>query len=232
LSTVRYRKGAGGDGPKISFAFFLAGALVVLVAVFVIGIQVGRVIEKEKIASPPPGEEGTQVVKLSPTDGPAATEPLPAGSPPFPVEAGKEHAPITFPETLEKSEPVVVPLPKEKEPSFPPAPEASQPPRKAEKAEKGGKGAKPEEGAAEEGKGRGGKEIFLQAGVFTDKFGAETVRKKIRRAGYESTLRPAEGKGGKTLHKVLAGPFPDRAAARKAERKLKGAGVDVYLPRG
>ena len=28
MSTVRYRKGGGGDGPRISFAFFLAGALV------------------------------------------------------------------------------------------------------------------------------------------------------------------------------------------------------------
>ncbi len=212
------KKSHRGDGERQSFAFFIVGAVVVLVAVFLVGIYFGRELEKGGGAA-----SDNRLFKAA-GEGPRAEWAVQGGSesgrsadnvrremgsfseeavrvPVVPPGRAEVAAPIpeqdntlTFRESLSKKNAEPVPLEKPKS-------------AEAVKAPK-----------ADERKGEG---VMIQAGAFKDKEKAETRRKKIEKAGYSVRLSRA-GKGGKDgLFLVLAGPFPNKESARNAINKLK-----------
>jgi len=197
-----------GDGEGHSYAFFAVGAIVVLAAVFVIGLQVGRVIEKD--AAVPDARAG----KTSPAPAGKETSPradaadirkdlgafseeaskVPVVPPPIAVDEGEKK--FTFPETLEKKEATTVPL------------------VQAKKDGPAATGARPAPSSA-------ARKYIVQAGAFRDKGAAEAQRKKLGKAGYAVRVVPAARKNRQRYFRVLLGPFPDGEAAKKAVRRLK-----------
>jgi cell division protein FtsN len=194
------------QGERSQFAFFVVGAVVLLAVVFVIGLQVGRVVEKnaerrrneaEKTAGPiEVGKESDSEIrkdigafseeagKIPPVTPPSADSRL--------TETEKS---LTFRETLSKKESSPVLLVK-------PAP--------------GKKGSEP--GASHPG---GAGKLMVQVAAFRDRKAAETFRKRLEKDGWKAAVvQRAAGKSG-NYHKVLVGPYPDRDAANRAIRKLK-----------
>ena len=204
-----------GEGDRQSYAFFLVGAAVVLVAVFLVGLYFGREIEKGGAPSPDnsgyraPGDAargewavpgGVTAVgaseKVRKEIGAFSEEairvpvvpPVKAEAVPQPADPEKT---LTFQDTLAKKDAEPVPL--EKAP-----PEASK--------------AKPGAAPADGG-------ILVQAGAFRDREKAESRRKKMEKAGFP--VRISRGGKGAGLYLVVAGPYPDRDAARGAVARLK-----------
>jgi cell division protein FtsN len=194
------------QGERSQFAFFVVGAVVLLAVVFVIGLQVGRVVEKNaerrrneenKVAGPIEiGKESDSEIrkdigvfseeagKIPPVTPPSADSRL--------TETEKT---LTFQETLSKKESSPVLLVK-------PAPEK--------------KGSEPATSHA----GGAGK-LMIQMAAFRDRKAAEAFRKRLEKDGWKTAVvQGAAGKSG-DYHKVLVGPYPDRDAANRAIRKLK-----------
>ena len=190
------------EGERFQFAFFVVGAIVLLAVAFVLGLQVGRIVEKnaQKRRIEANKQEGTIVIgkeaesEIRKDLGVFSEE---AGKvPPVPPPSAGEHLNeteknLTFRETLAKKDPepvlLVRPTPTKKEPARTTA---------AKTATKG--------------------TLMVQVAAFRDRTAAEAFRKRLEKGGFrvEMTLR-----GG--YHKVLVGPYPDREAANRAIRKLK-----------
>jgi cell division septation protein DedD len=213
------KKGYRGEGERQSFAFFIVGAVVVLVAVFLVGIYFGRELEKGGGARPDnqtfkAAGEGHRP-EWSVADGSGA--PLRSDNvrrelgafseeavripvvPPGRAEAAPPAAEsdnaFTFQDSLSRKTTDPVPLEKPK-----PRPEAVKSPKSD---------------------GSPGAGVMVQAGAFKDKAKAEARRKQMEKAGY-SVHQARSGKDGKEgLFLVIAGPYPDRDAARSAINKLK-----------
>lgn len=206
MKTLYNRKGVRRGGEERSqFAFFLTGALVLFAIVFVIGIQVGRVIEKnaakkEKAA----GKEGGAIVVGKP---PAAEIGREIGS--FSEEAAKLSSPpaptpgerlretersVTFRETLERKTPQPADL--------------VPPPVKKELP-----GEKPAASAPAE-------RLFVQVAAFRDRSGADAMRGRLAKKGHKASIAAPNAGEGETFHRVLIGPYGDRDAATRAMRKI------------
>lgn len=208
MKTLYNRKGIRRGGEERSqFAFFLTGALVLFAIVFVIGIQVGRVIEKNAakrerearkeggaiVVGKPSTEIGREIGSFS-----EEAAKLPSPPAPTPGERLRETERIvTFRETLERKEPkqadLVLP-PAKKEPSRE-TPEAAAP-------------------------APSGARLFVQAAAFRDRTGAEAMRKRLVKGGYKASIAAPDAGRGETFHRVLVGPYPDRDAATRAMKKL------------
>jgi len=223
VKTLYNKKGhRRGNGERHPFAFFAVGAIVVLAAVFVIGLQVGRVIEKSSAA---PDARGG---KSAPSPGSQAAPPavasdirkdlgsyseeavkVPVVPPPDAkntVSEGEKR--FTFPETLAKKEATPVPL--------------------ARAAQKDA--ALPGAGAA---RPSGERKYIVQAGAFREKGTAEAYRKRLDKAGYAVRVVKTARKNREKYYRVLVGPFPDGEAAKKAVRRLKEEmKIDAYLIQG
>jgi len=190
------------EGERFQFAFFVVGAIVLLAVAFVLGIQVGRIVEKnaEQRKVEANKLEGTIVI------GKEAESEIRKDLGVFSEEAGKvpsvpppsagEHLnetekSLTFRETLAKKDPdpilLVRPTPMKKEPVRTTA---------AKTAPKG--------------------TLMVQVAAFRDRTAAKAFRKRLEKGGFhvEMTLE-----GG--YHKVVVGPYPDKEAANRAIRKLK-----------
>lgn len=73
----------------------------------------------------------------------------------------------------------------------------------------------------------------MQAGSFRDRRAAEACRKRLEKAGYAVRIVAAARKDREKIFRVVAGPFPDAEAAKKAVRKLKNEmKIDAFLMRG
>jgi cell division protein FtsN len=213
VKTLYNRKGQRrGEGERHQYAFFAAGAIVVLAAVFVIGLQVGRVIEKSSAA---PDIRAGKNAASSPGQ-PAAT-PSVAGDIKKDIGSYSEDAAkvpvvpppdarttvnevekkLTFRETLAKKEATPVPLVRTT--------------RKDNTVTQGAEAAR----SSSAGK------YHVQAGAFRDKGGAEAQRKRLDKAGYAARVVKTAKKNRETVFRVMVGPFPDGEAARKAVRRLK-----------
>jgi cell division protein FtsN len=200
------KRGRRGDWEKHSFAFFAVGAIVVLAAVFLIGLQVGRVIEKKsaggdsgKAASSrqPARETATQSADIGKNLGAFSEDAarVPVVPPPDARTAmGDVEKRLTFQDTLPRKEagPVTLVGP----------------------AQKNESAAKP---AAAEAK----RKFNVQAGAFREKASAETLRKRLAKAGYPARLVKGAGKNREKYYKVMVGPYAEREAARKTMDKLK-----------
>lgn len=190
-----------GDGDRSQFAFFLTGTVVVLAVVFVIGIQVGRVIEKhaaeKEVAS---GKAGGEILvgKEPPGEsGPPAGAEGGAGERPAPTPEERvrnTERSVTFRETLEKAG--------SDTPSLTPSriPEATPP--------------KPRSDAA------GGTRLFVQVAALRSREGAEAMKGKLEQAGFSAIVSPSTSEGRGTIHRVLAGPFTEKPQADRALRAI------------
>ena len=212
MKTLYNKKGIRrGDGERYQFAFFAAGAIVVLAAVFVIGLQVGRVIEKNSAA---PDARGG---KSAPSPGSQAAAPavssdirkdlgsyseeavkVPVVPPPDAKNSMSEvEKKLTFQETLAKKEATPVPL---------------------VRATQKDNAALP---GAEDARASGARKYLVQTGAFREKGTAEAYRKRLDKAGYAARVVKTAKKNRETVFRVLVGPFPDGEAAKKAVRRLK-----------
>lgn len=214
----RYRS---GEGEKHSFAFFAVGAIVVLTAVFMIGLQVGRVIEKR--GTGPEGRNGKASLDANGgKDGQAPSASADArkemgafseGSWKTPAvqqsdameTTGKVENKLTFQETLtrKEAEPVALVAPSNKDST--PGPKKTGVPKK----------------------------FIVQAGTFRDKGKAESLRKRLAEAGYAVRMVKGTGNKRQSFFRVLVGPFGDGVSANKAVESLKKEmQVDAYLLSG
>lgn len=213
------RKYRRGDGERHSFAFFAVGAVVVLAAVFVIGLQVGRMIEKSAATSDGLSGKGTgarqagsgtqqrSAAKEVGKDLGAFSEEagkVPVVPPPnAKVTAGDVEKRLTFQETLSRKETGPVALVQ---------------------------AAKKDNAAVLIGAEDGGKKYVVQAATFRDKGKAESFRKRLADAGYAVRLAKGTGKNRERLYRVLIGPFADRESAKKAVENLRREmQVEAYL---
>ncbi len=204
MSTLRNSRRGGRDGERHGFTFFVIGAAVVLLVVFLIGMQVGRVVERGarhdnsvavvKLAPGEAADPGREVRAFSEEPRKVAAVPPP---PPSPVdEVRRTEKSVTFQETLPKKEEEIVPLARGVPPGGETRNNAPRPPE-----------------------GNGG--ISVQAGAFRDPKAASAVKKKLEKAGYNVRISEAPRRDGGRIHTVIVGPFKDRTAARKAVRKMK-----------
>jgi len=204
MKTLYNRRGIRrGDGDRSQFAFFLTGAIVVLSVVFVIGIQVGRVIEKhaasKEVASGktggaivvgrnPPGEIGNISGGGEKAD--------PAGAPSPEERVRDTERSLTFRETLERKDAA----PPKLVVSAPPAPPSSS---------KANDSPPP------------GSRLYVQAGAFRQRQGAEAMQKRLKADGYSSIISPAMVGSSGMIHRVLVGPYAGKQDAGSALRKIE-----------
>lgn len=203
---LRKRRDGGGEGRP--FAFFAVGALVVLAAVFVVGLQLGRYIEKrERDADLPqapsaaPGSPRDSAESIRKDLGAFSTEAEGVKSVPPPVgggeAAGAPAAALTFPEALSREKPGAVP-------------------HVGKETGKGPGSAKSAPGTGE-AKDHG---YSVQAGTFRNRAAAVALRDRLNKAGYKAAVKESKGKQG-PLHRVVVGPYEGREGALKALRKMK-----------
>jgi len=209
MKTLYNRRGVRrGNGDRSQFAFFLTGAVVVLAVVFVIGIQVGRVIEKnaakKEVAS---GKTGGPIVlgkevsrEISREIGAFSAEAEKLGSPPAPSpeeRVRETERSVTFRETLEKKQtvpPKLVQSAREKRPAQESRSEASAT----------------------------GTRLYVQAAAFRERDGAETMRNRLEKSGYRSIIAPSMSKTSGVIHRVLIGPYTGKGEAGLALEKIAG----------
>lgn len=203
MKSLYNRKGTRRpDGEKHSFAFFATGALAVLAAMFLIGLQVGRMIEKsaakKEIAGGKAGgeivvgQEGAAEISREIGAFSAEAEKLRSAPAPSPEERVREtERSVTFRETLERKNPGPAALSG----------------RSSVRAEK--------ESAPQPDGGR----LYVQAAAFRDRQAAERMRLRLARAGYRATS-VAGGRQGADLHRVLVGPYAEKKAASRAMARI------------
>jgi cell division protein FtsN len=201
------------EGERFQFAFFVVGAIVLLVAAFVIGLQVGRVVEKNaeqrrkeanrlegpiEIAKEAESEIRKDLGVFSEEAGNVPSVPPPSAD----EHLNETEKSLTFRETLVKKDPdpilLVRPTPVEKKH------------KRTAAAKTTPKGT-----------------LMVQVAAFRDRAAAEAFRKRLQKDGF-----PAGMVTGGGYQKVVVGPYPDREAANHAIRKLKSEWkVDSFLVR-
>ncbi len=210
MKALYNRRHAGGDGERRSFAFFVVGGLAVLAAVFLIGLQVGRYVEKSAArdgqAAKPGQDNATDIGRDLGAYSEEAAKVRPVPPPDADNGVKETEKSVTFPETLARKEPGPVPLVR---------PE-------------GGK-----TGVASAGKAAPrAKPFLLQSGVFRNKASAQAMKSRLSRAGYPAKLLESRGKKG-VRYRVLVGPYAARESALKTKRKLKAdMKIEAVLVKG
>lgn len=190
------------EGERFQFAFFVVGMVALLVVAFVLGIQVGRIVEKNaeqrrkeanKFAGPI--EIGKETESEIQKDLGVFAEEAGKVPPVTPPSAGEHlsetEKSLTFRDVLAKKEPepilLVKPTPKKK------------PTKQADAARSASTGT-----------------LRVQVAAFRDPGAAEVFRKRLQKDGFQVVVV----RGGR-YHKVIVGPYPDKDAADRAIRKLK-----------
>lgn len=205
----------GTEGERSQYAFFVVGAVVLLAVAFVLGLQVGRIIEKnaekrrsegDKVVGPIEirKETETEIQKDLKVFSQEAGKVPPVVPPSADARLNETEKSMTFRETLAKKEPEPILL-------VTPAP--------------GTKTAEPFRTTRNVPSGK----WMVQASAFRDKKRAVEFRNRLEKAGFHAALE--EGKPGR-LHKVLVGPYADKDAASRAVRELASAWkVNAFLLR-
>ena len=219
---LRHKGGYRRDGDRNSFAFFVVGAIVVIAVAFFIGLQVGRVLEKDgaekdgatgRTASRATGADNDRRVggpsdirkEMSAFSEEASRVPaVPAQPVPAPT-AGEElrqtERSATFPEALSRKDP---------------APQLLVP-----------TGAKPA------GPGAGDGRYNLQAGAMKNRETAEAVRRRLTTAGYKAKVAQGKDRNGQDVYRVRIGPYETREAATKAMKTIRDRmKIDIILLKG
>lgn len=211
------RRHRWGEGEKHSFTFFAVGAIVLLAAAFFIGLQVGRVVEKNAA-----GSEGRTGRNVESRAGSAEQKQPAAGDARKDLGAYSEEAgkvPVVPPPNAKDTAADV-----EKRLTF-----QETLPRK-EAGPVGLVRSAQNDNAAGSGPSEGRKNYMVQAGTFREKGKAESFRKRLAEAGFAARMMKGTGKNRQKYFRVVIGPFADRESARKAVRKLKEEmKVESYL---
>ena len=194
------------EGERSQFAFFVVGAVVLLAVAFVIGLQVGRVVEKNaerrkneanKVAGPIEigKESDSEIRKDIGVFSEEAGKVPPVTPPSADARLTETEKSLTFRETLSKKESDPVLLVKPAPGKTGSAPAASHP--------------------------GGAAKLMIQVAAFRERKAAEAFRKRLEKDGWKTAV--VQGPGGKSgnYHKVVVGPYPDREAANRAIGKLK-----------
>lgn len=188
------------EGERFQFAFFVVGVGVLLAVAFVLGLQVGRIVEKNaeerrneanKFGGPIEiGEEtGSEIQKDLGVFSEEAAKVPPVTPPSHDAHLSETEKNLTFRETLAKKEPEPILLVK-------PAP-----------------GKKAQKKPATQAKPSGN--LMVQVAAFRDGAAAGNFRKRLQKDGYKAVIVK---KG--VYHKVIVGPYPDKDAANRAIRNL------------
>jgi cell division protein FtsN len=217
-----HRGGYRRDAERQSFAFFIVGAIVVIAVTFFIGLQVGRVLEKDaaekdRAAGGSParvpgadngarGAESADIRKELSAFSEDASRVPPVPAPPSPpASAGEDlrqtERSATFPETLSRKDAAPQPL-----------------------VAAGGKTGEP---------GGGDGPYSLQAGAMRNRETADAVRRRLAAAGYKAKVAPGKDRTGGQVYRIRVGPFDSRDAARKAMNAIRTQmKLDVILVKG
>lgn len=200
------------DGERHQFAFFAACAIGILAAVFVIGLQVGRMIEKNAASTGSGPLKGAVPPPAQPAASKGAATEISKDLGAFSEEAGK--VPVVPPPDAKATAYEV-----EKRLTFQESlPRKVDRPAPLVRAFRTDNNAVSKTGNPREA---GRREYVVQAGAFRDRGAAESCRKRLEKAGYRVRVRMPDAKTGEKYHRVLLEPFASGGAARKAVRKLK-----------
>jgi len=212
MKTLYNRKHGGSDGERRSFAFFVVGGLAVLAAVFLIGLQVGRYVEKsgasrDDQAAKAGQDNATDIRKDLGAFSEEAARVRPVPPPDADNGVKETEKSVTFPETLARKEAAPVPLVRPD----------------------GGKKAGTSGGKSVAARG---KPFLVQSAVFRNKASAQAMKAKLSKAGYPAKVLESRGKKG-VRFRVLVGPYAGKEAAVKTIRKLKAEmKINAVLVRG
>jgi len=189
---------------------------------FFLGLQVGRVLEKNaagkdrgnaRMASQAPGSDNGPRAGAPPdirkemsafSEEPSRVPAVPAQPAPAPT-AGEElrqtERSATFPESLSRRDPVPQPLVSDK--------------------------GKPGESGAGDGR------FTLQAGAMKNRETAAAVRRRLETAGYKAKVAHGADRNGGDVYRVRVGPYETREAATKAMKAIRSQmKIDVILLKG
>ena len=206
MRTLRHKSGKKwGDPDRFSNTFFIMGALVVFAVVFFLGLQVGRIVERDRASGPSARKDEGQRKEEIQREMSAYSEEavqipivMPPPPPPDPIEELKiSEKAVTFPDSLTRKDAVPQPLVKPKTPAPAPAPKpaAATPAKKV---------------------------LMLQASAFRSRESADALKTKMDNKGFKAKV-VREVVGGKDLYKVQAGPYASREDATKAVKEIKTA---------
>jgi len=198
-----------GDPDRHSGAFFLLGALVVIAIAFFFGFQVGRIVEKDaamsRVADKVAGKKKADIGKEMSAYSEEAVR-IPVVSPP-PAEArpsaGQDLKETEAAATFPDSLTRKEPVP---QPLVKPKPKAHEENRKKPK-------------------------FMLQAAALKNKDAAESLRRRLEKAGYKAKVFRLKRKDrGPDLFKVRVGPHGSREEALKVMKDIKSEmKIDVIL---
>lgn len=220
MKTLRHKSGKKwGDSDRFSHAFFIIGSLVVLTVVFFIGLQVGRIIEKDQAGSlSVRRDEGRKrediQQEMSKYSAEAVQIPVVVPPPPPPTEPSdaseelkKSEKEATFPDSLTRKDAVPQPLVKPKEPA--PASKPASAPKSA--------AASP------------AKKFTLQVSASGNREASDDLKAKLDKKGFKAKVS-RENTGGKELYKVKVGPYGSKEEAAKVKKDIRAAlNIDALL---
>jgi cell division septation protein DedD len=223
--------GTGETASPLRVAVLCAAAVVAAVAVFGLGVMVGRrSLDAVPQAAAPPSALPTESLVPQPA-APAPPAPAPAaGVAPAALAPPADPGRLTFYDRLSgkaPAEPVAVPV-GQGPPASAPAPAAPAPPPPAAAVAApvpAPAPAAPEAPAGDpvarikklSGKGK----YAVQVAAVAQRATANEVMARLRKLGLNATLVMVTAKG-KTLYRVRVGAFPDQAAAWKATDIFRG----------
>lgn len=191
------------SGKQLVFAFMLAATL--LVAVFLLGVKIGRDVKSERVSTVDTGDTlaSAPPAASDPTQ-PAASSGPPAAEPPAPAQEPADE--LSYAKRLQSD---AAPAEKLKAPAAAPAP----PPAKAEEP------AKPAAPAAAVSTGRPGPWI-VQVISLQDRGAAATIAKRLSGKGYPAfVVDPSPG--APRIYRVQVGGYTDKNDAEQASRRLE-----------
>jgi DedD protein len=189
-------------------AIVIIALAVIFIPMILEGPEKGSSTRTENLPPPPAIDYQTEVELPVPAAASESSE-MPAGT------AAPEQEVSALPEAaVPPAEPAPVATPAPVKPvetaAPPPAPKpavAKQPPPPPEKP-----APKTVSAAAQGG-------WVLQVGSFTQQANAQSLRDRLKKAGYQVSMQVAKGADG-SVHRVLVGPVSDRTAAEKLRDKL------------
>jgi len=203
VRTLRHKSGKKwGDPDRFPNTFFIVGALVVFAVVFFLGLQLGRIVERDQAswvsARKDEGQRKEEIQREMSAYSEEAVQ-IPVVMPPPPPPDASEELKIsekaaTFPDSLTRKDAVPQPLVKPKTPA--PAPKTAAAPAK--------------------------KMFTLQVSAFRSRESADALKTKLDGKGFKSKV-VREVAGGKDLFKVHSGPYGSKEDAAKAIKDIKAA---------
>ena len=236
-----------GEADRFSQVFFVIGAIIVFTVVFFLGMQVGRVVEKEQAKRQDVRKGERRVKDEIRRDMSAYSEEavrIPVVMPPPPPAAGEElnktGESANLPDLIALNDPAPQPQAPPKESASVPAskPKASVPAPKSdafapiETATKAPATKEPvtKESASKPAAGSSTKKTFmLQASALRNREAANSLKAKLEKKGFQTRIL-REVSDGKELYKVRVGPYGSKEEAAKAVKDIRAAfNIDAII---